>query len=403
MNYSRILFLLLFFVTFISNGQKNKPSGLLCELLPHPELSVITNKKPDFGWIVNSDINGDYQTAYQIQVATAPALLKANKVDLWDSGKILSEKSINVRYEGKGIEPNQSYWWRVRNWNKSDIKSSWSETQQFNTGDFDTSSSWPGESDWVEIIDSKGEKFWTFEDREPTIFHGNKPVRTHQKDDVIFYDFGKDAFAYLKLNITWNPDFGTSDSLDISVGEKVIGDSIDRAPGGSIVYENYRLPLKKGTNDYTLEIPRFVPEYPHSQVMPIQKPEVIPFRYCEIKTKPNLKINSINQKALYVLFDEDASSFSSSNEKLNEIYEMSKYSTIANTFNGDYANSNRERMMYEADCYIQQMDHYSIDRKFATARYSMKNLIHHASWPTEWIMHSVFMSWADYLYSVLPV
>ena len=42
-------------------------------------------------------------------------------------------------------------------------------------------------------------------------------------------------------------------------------------------------------------------------------------------------------------------------------------------YNGDYANSQRERMMYEADCYIQQMSHYSVDREFAIGRYSLEN------------------------------
>lgn len=45
------------------------------------------------------------------------------------------------------------------------------------------------------------------------------------------------------------------------------------------------------------------------------------------------------------------------------------------------------------------MDHYAIDRNFTTARYSLENLIYHAAWPTEWIMHSVLMAWADYLYT----
>ena len=81
---------------------------------------------------------------------------------------------------------------------------------------------------------------------------------------------------------------------------------------------------------------------------------------------------------------------------MNAVYDLCKYSTIANTYNGDYANSQRERMMYEADCYIQQMSHYSVDREFAIGRYSLENLIYHASWPTEWISHSVLMAWADY-------
>ena len=56
-------------------------------------------------------------------------------------------------------------------------------------------------------------------------------------------------------------------------------------------------------------------------------------------------------------------------------------------------------MMYEADSYIHQMSHYAVDRAFGTARYSSENMIFHASWPTEWISHSIFMAWADYLHT----
>ena len=42
---------------------------------------------------------------------------------------------------------------------------------------------------------------------------------------------------------------------------------------------------------------------------------------------------------------------------------------------------------------------YAIDREFAIARYSLENLIYHATWPTEWISHSIFMAWADYWYT----
>jgi alpha-L-rhamnosidase len=45
------------------------------------------------------------------------------------------------------------------------------------------------------------------------------------------------------------------------------------------------------------------------------------------------------------------------------------------------------------------MGHYAIDREFAIARYSLENLIYHATWPTEWISHSIFMAWADYWYT----
>ena len=150
--------------------------------------------------------------------------------------------------------------------------------------------------------------------------------------------------------------------------------------------------------------------------------EVIPFRYCEIECghasefpyvfgtnllqrasvdveSQSVMLLSATQHALHTAFDDQASSFSSSSELLNDIYDLCKYSIKVNTFNGDYAASQRERMMYEADSYIHQMGHYAVDREFSVARYSLKNMIFHATWPTEWISHAVMMAWADYLYT----
>ena len=78
---------------FNSVGQQNKPAGLLCELLTHPELSAITSHSPEFGWIVNAGLPGDYQTAYQIFVAPSPFLLSSASPELWDSGKVLSTQN----------------------------------------------------------------------------------------------------------------------------------------------------------------------------------------------------------------------------------------------------------------------------------------------------------------------
>jgi alpha-L-rhamnosidase len=398
--YRHIFFILLLLPALNCLGQKSAPTGLLCNLMVHPEAAMITNKTPDFGWIVNAGVKEDYQTAYQIEVSTSPALLNENRADLWNTEKVNSSQSINIRYNGKELQPHQSYWWRVCTWGKTGKRSGWSVIQRFNTSEFSPARLWPDESKWVEMPDEHGKKFWAFEDRDPIIYHDVAPAKvvTHKNGNIL-YDFKKDAFSYLTLNITWEPKQVKNDSLVLAIGEKGILDSLDEKPGGGIIYETYKIGLKKGTNDYTLELPRFVAQFPWSEVMPLQMPEVIPLRYCEIKAMPNLKVNKIIQKALTVQFDNNSSSFSCSDDRLNQIYELCKYSTIANTFNGDYANSERERMMYEADCYIQQMSHYATDREFSTARYSAENLIYHASWPTEWICHSVFMAWADYLYT----
>ncbi len=388
---------------FVAFSQSSAPSGLLCQLLSHPELSVITEPNPDFGWIVNSNKQGDYQKAYQIMVATSSDILKRDVSDMWNSGKIASWQSININYAGKSLSSNSSYWWKVKTFNKLSGESAWSEVQQFRTSTFEAPKKWPGESKWMQISNENGEKFWALENRHPIQYNPVKPVRKNiRKNGVQFFDFGRSAFSTVEMNLTWLPkDPALKElKLSINIGEKGVGDSIDQKPGGGIIFRTYPLTIMPGTANYTLEVPRFVPRYPHSQPMPLQMPEVIPFRFCEIVSgSENLTVNDITHKALYCLYDEKASSFSCSDKNLNAIYELCKYSTIANTFNGDYANSERERMMYEADCCIQQMCHYAIDREFAIARYSLENLIYHATWPTEWISQTIFMAWADYLHT----
>jgi hypothetical protein len=54
--------------------------------MSYPELSAINSPNPEFGWIVNSASQGDYQEAYQIMVATSANLLKAGAPDKSNNG-----------------------------------------------------------------------------------------------------------------------------------------------------------------------------------------------------------------------------------------------------------------------------------------------------------------------------
>ena len=128
--------------------------------------------------------------------------------------------------------------------------------------------------------------------------------------------------------------------------------------------------------------------------------EVAPFRYCAFSYEGlDIKLVGARMFALHTMVDFEASRFHSNDPTLNAVYELCKYSTIANTFNGDYAASQRERMLYEADCYIHQLSHYSLDREFSLARYSFKNMVFHPTWPTEWSPHVIMMAWKDYMYT----
>ena len=194
------------------------PSGLLCELLSHPELSVITNPTPDFSWIVNSDKPGDFQMAYQIMVTSSIELLKKETPDMWNSGTVSSEQSININYAGKPLLSNTSYWWKVKTLNKLGGESAWSTVQKFNTSDFNVVRKWPGESKWTQLVDDKGIKIWTFENRHPVIYHPVKPVKQIvRRNGIHFFDFGKSAFSTLELNLTWNPKNGQEQQKIIKI------------------------------------------------------------------------------------------------------------------------------------------------------------------------------------------
>lgn len=368
------------------------PEGLLVDLLRRPDLTVITDPRPRFSWIVNDPSRGAVQSAYQIAISTS----FDGKADVWDSGKVASAQSIAVPYAGSALKPNNSYWWAVRTWNARGEPSPWSERQRFNTGDFNAKQAWPGESRWAQIDWPDDRKHWVMENREPLDYHPIAPAAVHKAaDGSYFFDFGRAAFATLRLTLT-SPDDGRE--IEVRLGEKRVGDAVDAKPGGSIYYGLHKLALKQGTHAYDLVLPRHVSRMPHSLVLPEQMPEVEPYRYAQIIGSPSeIKQDDVRQIALFYFFDDDASAFTSSDPDLNAVWDLCKYTMKATPFMGVYTDGVRERMPYEADALIQTLGHTCVDREYAIARYSGQFLFYHATWPTEWVMQSVLLAYADYL------
>jgi alpha-L-rhamnosidase len=86
-----------------------------CEYLVDP--LGIDVRKPRFSWKLDSARPGQLQTAYQVLVASSLEKLTANGGDLWDSGKVDSDRSVNVPYEGRPLKSGQVAYWKVRAWN----------------------------------------------------------------------------------------------------------------------------------------------------------------------------------------------------------------------------------------------------------------------------------------------
>ena len=367
------------------------PTGLLTELLREPSQAVITDPIPEFGWIVNDKRRGAVQSACQIIVASSKDLIDKNKGDMWDSGRVLSNHSVNVEYGGKTLKANRSYWWKVRTWDNSGTASPYSSVQKFNMGRLILL---PDKSSWVKTKDGQ----YLLENRQRADYHEIEPRELLQLEKGHFFaDFGKAAFATLKIHLD-NPHNG--DSLIIFLGERKTADNlVHKNPGKSnIGFKKIILYLKKGIKDYTLNLPRHISHAPNKQELAAHMPEVVPYRYAEIINAPqSLHKKDIKQLALYYYFDDSASAFSSSNDTLKRVWDLCKYTLKATPFLGLYADGNRERMPYEADAYIQQLGHYCVDREYSIARYTLQFLLNNPSWPTEWHMHTVFMAYTDYM------
>jgi len=90
--------------------------------------------KPRLNWILQSSERGQKQTAYRVLVASSRKKLTSDEGDLWDSGKVESDRSIHVVYEGRPLESRMRCWWKVRVWDGAGKASAWSEPAMWSMG-----------------------------------------------------------------------------------------------------------------------------------------------------------------------------------------------------------------------------------------------------------------------------
>lgn len=226
-----------------------------------------------------------------------------------------------------------------------------------------------------------------------------KPQRIVNKEPGhYFIDFGKDAFGILLLNFQKVP----SDSVIIHLGEKLSDkNTIDLNPGGTIRYQKVVLKDIPEKKSFQLQLP---PDgrndKPPAVILPDSFGRIMPFRYCEIENL-NMPIEkvTITQKVFNYRFNDEASSFTSSDTILNQVWDLCKHTIKATSFCGLYVDGDRERIPYEADAYINQLSHYAVDSEYGIAKETIKYFFSHPTWPTEWMLHTIFMVYQDYYYT----
>lgn len=115
----------------------------------------INNELPLLSWQIISNQRNVNQSAYEIMVSDDSAVLRTNKGNIWESGKILSKQSLLVKYKGLELLPEKKYYWKVRIWDDKDNRSDWSDMATWQTGLF-SKEDW-GEAVWIGRKDSTHE------------------------------------------------------------------------------------------------------------------------------------------------------------------------------------------------------------------------------------------------------
>ena len=157
---SKLVFAMAFLTAGVSCPSAFAAEGLLpatdlrCEYRRNP-LGIDTSK-PRLRWALEASdpkVRGLKQTAYQILVASSEERLRNDQGDLWDTGRVESDMSIQVPYEGNRLASGTRVWWKVRVWGNTGKPSAWSKPAFWSMGLLEAED-WKGK--WIGLEGDEG-------------------------------------------------------------------------------------------------------------------------------------------------------------------------------------------------------------------------------------------------------
>lgn len=354
------------------------PTNLSVELIRDARFTKILDKNPEYSWIVPRVSSG--QNGYQILFASSLQNINKNIGDIWNSNLVESSQSCEVEHKGNALKAGKTYYWKVRIWDGSNRTSAYSLAREFTVG-----------NSYSYMISSEN-----YFQKELI-----SPVKITKIDESrYFVDFGKAAFG--TLNFEYNAT--TKDSIIVHLGEQLNSDGMinrSSAAKSHIRYSMVKVGVSSGKKWYQVKLIADARNTKLEAVaLPDSFPIVTPFRYAEFENiKQPITSTTVNQEAYFIYWEEARSAFSSSDNILNQVWDLCKYSIKATTFSGLYMDGDRERIPYEADAYLNQLSHYTTDNEYAIARRTIEYFMQHPKWRTELQQHVALMVHADYMYT----
>lgn len=126
---------------------------MTCEYLESP--AGLDIRQPRFSWTLEATNSSEYaqaQSAYRIVVSDSADAKRPG--GMWDTGWVDSDASQLIRYAGKPLASDRTYYWKVQIRDQRGRTSPWSETRSWTTGLFDPgdwSARWIGSD---EVLDT---------------------------------------------------------------------------------------------------------------------------------------------------------------------------------------------------------------------------------------------------------
>ena len=134
--------------------------GLRCEYR-HDPLGIDTDR-PRLSWGLESTGRGRRQSAYRLMVASSLDALQGDSGDLWDTGRIDSDRTINIEYDGHSLTSGQRCYWKIMAWDEAGEPSPWSAPAWWETALLDG-------DDWTGVWIGDGSAFPTSSGTNPMI------------------------------------------------------------------------------------------------------------------------------------------------------------------------------------------------------------------------------------------
>ena len=124
----------------------------------HENPSGIDVEKPRFSWVLKGEGRNLFQSAYQIVVSSDIQKLNAGDWDIWDSGKVNSNSTNQIVFDGASLQTGSTYFWKVKTWDERGVASDWSEVANWSMGMLNYSD-WKGKFITCDAGYFKGDKY----------------------------------------------------------------------------------------------------------------------------------------------------------------------------------------------------------------------------------------------------